>query len=305
VACDDDEDDEGDPVEIDPRAREDRPTPVLERLRAAARDHRPVVPAHARMNAVMAFAEVGHCGTQLHNGSLLRDAAGRLAVGALLVPVDGALSLPVMTALPLGRRGVTLHMRVSTVSTKLPATGPLLAQARLHSLTAGSGSTVGDVVDATGATIARISARCAVLDGHPRLAAERSAFTGIEPARSVTEALGITVQRLDGERAEMTARPVPELANADALLQGGALGAFAEHALSRTITAASPALAEADAQELELTFFRGVPVDGGLITCRTTVQHAGRRMAGARAEVVDQTGRTAMVATAYRYADGQ
>lgn len=292
-------------MEVDVDEVADLGTPVLERLRAAVRDRRPIVSAHARAGVLLDSVEAGYCAAQMRNGPLFRAADGRLDLAALLVLIDAAASVPVTSALPVDRRSVTLHLCVSTISTRLPGAGPLRAEGRLRSLTPQSGLTSGTVVDSAGSTIARISARCAVLAGPSRLVPVGGSWPRITVAAGMADALGITVQRADGAGAELTARAMPDLANADGVVQGGALGAFAECALSRTITAVTPALAAADAHDLELVFVRGVRADGRPISCRVDVQHAGHRLVSARAEVTDQTGRLALVATAHRYGPGR
>jgi acyl-coenzyme A thioesterase PaaI-like protein len=215
---------------------------------------------------------------------------------------DAVLGIAVGSALPAGRRITTLGIRVSTVRCAAPQAGDVVARAGLQALTDDSGLSSGTIEDSAGVPLAHISTRCAVLPGESGAAPEGRPFDGVTPAAAVAEAVGATVVRLDGQGAELTGRAAGAFSNTGGIVQGGALGAFAEHALSRTITAAVPALAEADAVDLELIYLRGVRSDGGKMTCRTTLQHTGRSLAVARAEVAGADGRPALLATAVRYA---
>jgi uncharacterized protein (TIGR00369 family) len=235
-------------------------------------------------------------------GAVLRDAAGRLDVGAVLVLADAVLGIAIGSELPPGRRIATLSIRVSTVRCALPRDGGLVARAALRALTDDSGLSSGTIEDGEGALLARISSRCAVLPGESGAAPGEAPFAGVSVASGVAEALGATVVRLDDRGGEITGRAAWEVSNTGGFVQGGALGALAEHALSRTLTAAVPALAEADAQDLELVYLRGVRADGGPLRCRTTVQHAGGSFAVAWAEVTGADGRAALLASGTRYA---
>jgi uncharacterized protein (TIGR00369 family) len=272
-------------------------------LRAASRSGRPVAAAHARLGVRVSTVDPGACSAVMDNDGVLRDPDGRLAMGALLVVADAVLGIAIGTALPAGRRIATLRLRISMVDTAAPDDGPVIAHAGLRALSPDTGLSSGTVEDATGRLLARISTRCAELAGESLAAPEGRPYSGIRVAGGMAEAWDASVAHLDDRGAVVTGRASAELSNNGGIVQGGALGALAEFALSRTLTTASPALRTADAQDLELTYLRGVPADDAVLTCRTTVQHAGSRLAAARAELAGADGRTALLATATRYAD--
>jgi acyl-coenzyme A thioesterase PaaI-like protein len=276
--------------------------PTLAWLRSVCRSGRPVAAAHARLGVQVVEVDPGACTGRMAGGAVMVDDAGRLDLGSLLVLADAVLGIAVGSALPAGRRITTLSIRVSSVRRHLPRAGGAVARAALRALTDDSGVSSGTIEDAAGTLLARISSRCAVLPGESGAAPKEKPFAAVPLAASVAEAVGATEFRLDEQGAEVTGRATWEISNTGGIVQGGALGAFAEHAISRTLTAAVPALAAADAEDLELIYLRGVRADGGPMACRVTLQHTGGSFAVARAEVAGADGRTALLATGTRYA---
>ena len=74
------------------------------------------------------------------------------------------------------------------------------------------------------------------------------------------------------------------------------VAAVVTHAPDEAVAAQRPNLAGA-AFDLDLTHLRPVPADGSGFSVTTHVVHPGRRLAAARAELHDNAGRLAVVAS--------
>jgi acyl-coenzyme A thioesterase PaaI-like protein len=282
----------------------------------AAAERRAFAPAHARFGVLLREVWAGGCVATMP-AVPATDAAGRFVLAGSLVLVDAVLGMAIGSALPAGSRITTLHLRVSTSGAR--PVGPVLtARAAGPGVRAGSNAALstGVVEDAEGTEIAAISTRCAVLSGTPG-SLSAPAVPALPVAESAAEALNVVVEEEVDRCTAVRGTAHPDLANNLQRVQGGVLGALAELALDRALTRAArsaagrvrpvgqvvPAPAAGDpVRDLELVYLSGVVSDGTPMWCRALVQHAGRRFATGRAELVDVAGRLAVTATATRYA---
>jgi uncharacterized protein (TIGR00369 family) len=80
-------------------------------------------------------------------------------------------------------------------------------------------------------------------------------------------------------------------------VQGGAVALLAESALSSAIGARLPPATALAPMDLKVNYLRPLAADGRTALGRGVVQHIGRRIAVASAEVLDDDGKTVAIAT--------
>ena len=259
----------------------------LERLRGLAAAGLSLAPVHSALGTVIDHVEPGHVRAHVPAlaGTELRG------VGPIPVLADLVLSGAVSTTQPAGAFVTTLTMHIATLGPMPPAGAALHATGRLTGVDADSGVSTAEIDDGDGRPVAVMTSRCAIVgepSGNGRPTYERRAV----PAPFAALALR------GGD--ELSATAAWELANSGGAVQGGVLAAVAAHALDEAIGAARPALAGALC-DLDVTFVRGIPADGGAFTVRAEVLRAGARFASARAELRDGAGRLAVVASAAQW----
>lgn len=242
------------------------PTAPLERLRAAITDPARLAPASRTTGIRLTEVEPGRVVGDLPSAAVLPP------LGGALVLADFLLGSAIGTTLPAGHRVGTLSLHASVFA---PGEGALSATARLvHRGPTGVSEVL--VVDASGEPVLSAISRCAVL-----------ASSGPPPAAEPSAVLLGMRTGPDG----VSAVADPGLANYGATVQGGVLATVLAHALD----------AATGGVELDVTFLRGVAVDGAAFTARATPVHAGSRFAAGRAELHDAAGRLAAVGAASRW----
>jgi uncharacterized protein (TIGR00369 family) len=272
----------------------------------------------------MIHVEAGHTVVRQAIDDRHMDPAGRLCAGALLVGIDAVLGCAAGTVLTPGRTITTLQIRAHFVRLAMPPGQALLMRARTVHVDDQTVVASGEVIDDRGRLVATISTRCGVLvpsssalseapasflvlesgvqHGHDN-ATERAGALNDRPAlaASATRHFGAKVTRWSGDRLTVSGTAAPVVANTRGDVQGGALGLFAEQALTAALIHGSPPLRCADSFDLELTFVRGARADGTVLSTDALVQHRGRRFAAGRAEVRNSAHLAVLFASGSRY----
>jgi len=170
--------------------------------------------------------------------------------------------------------------------------GELRGTGRLDHRDDAVGTSSAEIVDGEGRLVARCTGRNAIL-------ADRAPDSLTEELRWASRpgpwALLMPMRQAEPvpEGATVIAHPDPSTANSAGVVQGGALAGIAAHALDGVLGARP--------QELAVSFLRAVPADGRALVCRVSVEHAGRRLRSARAELRDRTDRLVLTASGLAY----
>jgi uncharacterized protein (TIGR00369 family) len=137
-----------------------------------------------------------------------------------------------------------------------------------------------------------------VWDRVPGLEVLEALIAGKLPMPPIHYLMGLTVVSASDEGADFTLPATEWLcAPARRRVQGGAVATLAEAALSGAIQARLPAATALAPMDLKVNYLRPLPADGRLAHANGQVQHIGRTIAVANAEVLDADGRPIAVAT--------
>jgi uncharacterized protein (TIGR00369 family) len=207
------------------------------------------------------------------------EVAGRTPAGAVAVLVDDLLGYAITADLPRGRWSVSAEITIDVVR-PLPASGRVVADARLVHADALGGLATGTVTDEDGRLLALTSQRGRFLVA-PEGLVEDGAWGG-PPAPG-------DLERLLAAHAD---RPLPTtdaLANESGNLHGGVSLLLADLVAS----ALRPDLVTAS---VHIAYTRGIPI-GPELVCRATTRHDGRSLAVIDVDgmVGDRVGTTARV----------
>jgi uncharacterized protein (TIGR00369 family) len=126
----------------------------------------------------------------------------------------------------------------------------------------------------------------------------RAIGAGEVPPPPVALLLGMAAPRVDPGRAVFTMEPGEHLYNPIGSVHGGILATLLDSALGCAVHSKLPAGVGYTTVDLAVTYLRPVTRDTGRLTCESEVVHAGRKIATARAQIVDDEGRLYATATA-------
>ncbi len=127
-----------------------------------------------------------------------------------------------------------------------------------------------------------------------------SNHTGLEYLRAVIadetnypfgKLLNINVIAADNGTSVLTAKLSYQFYNPMFRVHGGYLATLMDSSLGSAVLTKLPQGSGAGTVNLNVSFVRKVDVDSGLLTARAKVQHAGRSMLTASAEITDAQGR--------------
>lgn len=126
----------------------------------------------------------------------------------------------------------------------------------------------------------------------------RAQLAGELPAPPIQHLIGVTLTAAEPGEARFEI-PASEwlCAPLRGRVQGGAVAALAESALSAAIQTTVPAGAALAPIDLKVNYLRPLGADGRIATAHGTVVHAGRRIAVANATAMDADGKPIAVAT--------
>jgi uncharacterized protein (TIGR00369 family) len=126
----------------------------------------------------------------------------------------------------------------------------------------------------------------------------RGQLAGELPMPPIHCLTGLTVHSASTQAVEFTLPATEWLcAPLRGRVQGGAVGLLAEAALSAAIQARLPAGTALAPMDLKVNYLRPLSADGRTALARGVVQHVGRRLAVAGADVFDADGKTVAIAT--------
>lgn len=258
--------------------------PPLAALRRRVADRAPLAPIHASVHAELLAIEPGRVEGRMPT------AARDQALEAVLVLADFLLGLAVTGTVGPGERITTLRLSVQMVGEA--GHGELRGTGRLDHRDDAVGISSAEILDEEGQLVARCTGRNAIL-------ADRAPDSLSEDVRWASRpgpwALLMPMRHAEPtpEGARVIAHPDPKTANSAGVVQGGALAGIAARALDGVLGARP--------QELTVSFLRAVPADGRALICRVTVEHRGRRLRSARAELRDQDDRLVLTASGLAY----
>lgn len=103
--------------------------------------------------------------------------------------------------------------------------------------------------------------------------------------------LGFDLEEMADGRAVMSVAPTVEHANGGGVVHGGLTATLIDSCTGCAVWTAVPDGTIIATVDLNVTFARGVAIDGGRLTATATVDHVGRTVAVASCEVRDEQGR--------------
>ncbi|MFI5040890.1 MAG: hotdog fold thioesterase [Acidimicrobiales bacterium] len=267
----------------------------------------PHIPARAMAGVEQIEAGVGRSVDGMHVPEVLLDQDGVLATGALAILADTALGTAVVSTLPDEMGMVTSHLHLELLRPVPPGTITLRATGEQRGIQGRFGIGGGDITTADGVPLALATIGAVLLprrrsagqplDPHPAvsIAGRRHRLIADAP---VHDLLGTRVRRADPGGARLLIPAARRLANSAGGVHGGVGVLLGERALDVALRAAVDDERSLRPVELRAAFLRPIAADGGLIECRATVMHLGRRLAAVRGEVRDHEGRPAVLVDA-------
>ena len=126
----------------------------------------------------------------------------------------------------------------------------------------------------------------------------RAIGAGDLPPPPVALLLGMDAPHVDPGRAVFTMEPGEHLYNPIGSVHGGILATLLDSALGCAVHSKLPAGVGYTTVDLAVTYLRPVTRDTGRLTCDADAIHTGRKIATARARIVDDDGRLYATATA-------
>lgn len=105
------------------------------------------------------------------------------------------------------------------------------------------------------------------------------------------ETLGFELVESGGGRAVLQVTPTPAHENGAGVTHGGMTASLVDSATGMAILTAVDVDAVIATVDLNITYARPIPIDGGALTATATVDHLGRTIAVASCEVRDTRGR--------------
>jgi uncharacterized protein (TIGR00369 family) len=286
---------------------------IIQRIRAAADAGAALLPVHARFGVRAVSAEIGRVEVAQRMGGYCLDRHGRLSPGAFLVGGDTALGSAIASRLTDNLSVVSLTIHFQFVRMDPGAAHEFRLQAQATHIGEHSGSATGQIVDDTGRPVAHMSTHCAfvrndtpppVSPGFPLNDSQLTLTSGgpdEELAPLAATQLGARAFAAENGELAVAAMSTPDMCNSRGDLQGGVLGLLAEQAVSACLIRGTPALAVADAMDLDITYLRAVRPDHPHIRIVARAEHASRRFAVAHGVGHDDSGRAVVSVSGSRY----
>lgn len=125
----------------------------------------------------------------------------------------------------------------------------------------------------------------------------RAIADGDIPPPPVATLLGMEIAHVDPGRAVFALEPGEHLYNPIGSVHGGMLTTLLDSALGCAVHSTLEAGVAYTTVDLSVTFLRPVTRETGRLICEADVVHAGRKIATARAQIVDGEGRLYATAT--------
>jgi uncharacterized protein (TIGR00369 family) len=125
----------------------------------------------------------------------------------------------------------------------------------------------------------------------------RAIGSGEVPPPPIALLLGMEAPRVDPGSAVFSLEPGEHLYNPIGSVHGGVLATLLDSALGCAVHSTLPTGVGYTTVDLNVTYLRPVTRDSGRLTCQAEIVHSGRKVATARARVVDGDGRLYATAT--------
>jgi uncharacterized protein (TIGR00369 family) len=114
---------------------------------------------------------------------------------------------------------------------------------------------------------------------------------GAEEGYGIGALLGMAAEELEPGRVVFSLAPRTDFANPLGTVHGGVLSTLLDSAMSCAVHTSLPEGAGYTTLELKVNFVRGVPLEGGRLTCEGTKVHVGRKVATAEGRILDERGK--------------
>ncbi len=125
----------------------------------------------------------------------------------------------------------------------------------------------------------------------------RAISSGDIPPPPIALLLGMEAPQVEAGRAVFALQPGEHLYNPIGSVHGGVLATLLDSALGCAIHSTLLSGVGYTTVDLNVTYLRPVNKDSGRLECQAEVVHSGRKIATARAQVTDATGRVYATAT--------
>ena len=253
----------------------DDPTPLAVLRGLVARDA-PLAPVHAAVHARLTDIDRGCCSAQMPT------VAGDGLLESVLILADFVMGVAYSSTLRAGDRIVTVRIGVQVLARPQSGTA-LVGTGRLDDARNGVGLSSATITDPEGRELARCVARNAVLTDD--LAGQYGSTSPTWSTRPSSWRLLMPHRGEDPTRdgTTLVSRPDHTSANSAGVVQGGALAGLASRGLVHALDVVP--------DDFAISFVRSMRPDGSPVMCRVVVEHGGRRLKVARAELVDDRGR--------------
>ncbi|HEX6946142.1 MAG TPA: PaaI family thioesterase [Acidimicrobiia bacterium] len=309
--------------------------PGLEAARRYVRGELPLGPIHRLTGLRPTDAGPGRCTFSMPVTRWLEDGFGVVWAGVFALLADAPLGLAIWTGLPAGKMVTTSELNMSFVRPITRETGNIVGRATSVHQGSQVGLAAVEVSDRNGRLMAYGTTRCLIVDAPVDLAAEYpepdtgpdepvdpylreppgDAYFDLEtivkgaPTDVLTRVFGGEVRpniwrllplsgELEGPGSVRATFPTTPWFSAGApFLYGGLLALFAESATGSAIYSTVDPGEVFATLDLNIRFTRPVPIGSGDITLRGQVQHVGRRLRVASADLFNAEGKRVAMAT--------
>jgi uncharacterized protein (TIGR00369 family) len=268
-------------------------------------------------------ADPGQVDAVIRPGAEITTSLGQLYPGTAAAVADAALGAAVFSMVPAGWGSMTVQLRLDFLPHVTDRADSLLARAHARHIGAGTGLSMGEIVDDRGNLRAYGTARSVVQRAHPTISEDAPAQESTPlpappdppamPLERHAPEVGIPVglqnlmgsplvHRLRMEVVDTTSSTVtvrvpstPDLSNSWGAMHGGAVSFVADTAMAAALHALLPGGSAIAPMDLSLTFVRPVVLQGD-IECTAELVHGGQRLAVVRSLMRNPDGRVAVAA---------
>lgn len=311
--------------------------PGLDFMRRSARGEIAPPPIHHLTGLKPTSAGLGETVFTLPITPWLEDSAGFIRGGIVALAADAPLGTSLQTGLPPGKLVSTAELFVSFVHAARRTGGRLIARSDVIHLGGHIGLSHLRVENANGRLIAYGSTRCVVtdvpimegaepmpppeaitdppdpylrpvpeglycgaeslFDATPPVVLLKSFMAGELPYGPANSISGHELTSVDTGRVTMTAAASPWHSAGAPTMYGGAIAWFCDTVISNAIWSSLDTGVLFAMLDLEVRFFRPVPLDGAQLTGVGTVTHPGRQVRVGHAEITNAAGKPVAAAT--------
>ena len=293
----------------------------LQQVQAAADGALPLPPYAALIGQSTSHVEPGLVRMALTPAEFHYNPMNTVHGGVIVTLLESALAAAIRTTLPAGQTCLTLEIKVSYARAITTATGPITAEGRVVHAGRQVGLAEGRLVDAAGRLYATATSTCLVMDapaatgtgagGHRVVhwddpATARTGWLGrpgLDAIRHpsfkppILALLGAEMALTESGRVAMDLDPGEHLFNQYGAVHGGMTATLLDSVVGCAVLSTLPAGRAFTTLELKTSFLRAMTAASGRLRATGQVQHPGRRVVTAEAQMVDAQGRLCATAT--------